>query len=71
VAKTLGLDSAEHWIRVEELNRFTWPGYDLWPIPGSPGQYEYGLLPQGLYEALRTAILERRARAGPKVHGRD
>jgi hypothetical protein len=26
VCRSLGLDGARHWIRFDELNRFTWPG---------------------------------------------
>lgn len=70
-ARTLGLDRERHWIRVDELNRFAWPGYDLRTIPGRPGEYAYGLLPKGLYEALRKAILARQTRMSPRVTGRD
>ena len=71
VANTLGLDAGDHWLRLAELNRFAWPGYDLRTIPGRPGAYAYGMLPQPLFEQLRAAILERqRARSG-RVLGRD
>lgn len=56
VCKTLGLDSARHWIRFDELNRFTWPGYDLRPKPD--GTFYYGMLPRGLFEELRNGIVE-------------
>ena len=71
VAAALGLDAGKHWLRLDELNRFAWPGYDLRTIPGRPGEYAYGLLPRPLFEQLRAAILERqKARAG-RVLGRD
>ncbi len=61
----LGLDSGRHWLRLDELNRFAWPGYDLRPIPGEPGRYDYGMLPRGLFRKLREGILARqKARAG-------
>lgn len=56
VCRTLGLDGARHWVRFDELNRFTWPGYDLRPRPD--GSYHYGMLPPGLFEQLRSGILE-------------
>ncbi|NIA72097.1 hypothetical protein HBA54_26245 [Pelagibius litoralis] len=34
VRQKLGLKSARQWLRFDELNRFTWPGYDLRAIPG-------------------------------------
>ena len=57
-AKALGLDGERHWIRLDELNRFTWPGYDLRPIPGTDRSFEYGMLPRALYEQMRTRIVE-------------
>lgn len=61
----LGLDSGRHWLRLDELNRFAWPGYDVRPIPGQPGRYDYGMLPLGLFEKLREGILARqKTRAG-------
>ena len=72
VCDRLGLDNAPHWLRLDELNRFVWPGYDLRPIPGSsPTAYNYGMLPPGLFEQLRQGVLDRqRAKAG-RVQGRD
>lgn len=33
IAKSLGLDAKRHWLRLTQLNRFIWPGYDLRPLP--------------------------------------
>jgi len=71
VARALDLDGAQHWIRIDELNEFVWPGYDLRPIPGRPGDYAYGMLPKALYEALRSAIRTRLQRVRPHVQKRD
>ncbi len=69
--RDLGLDAGDHWLRLDELNRFVWPGYDLRTIPGRSGEYAYGMLPKPLFERLREEILARqRARAG-RVLGRD
>lgn len=69
--KVLGLDSGRHWLRLDELNRFAWPGYDLRPLPGAPSRYDYGMLPRGLFEKLREGILARqKARAG-RIVSRD
>lgn len=59
VSRMLKLDGERHWLKLDELNRFTWPGYDLRPIPGTKGEYAYGMLPQPLFEALRAKILSR------------
>ena len=71
ICRALGLDGQRHWLRLDELNRFAWPGYDLRTIPGKPGEYAYGMLPRPLYEQLRTAILDRQKVKGPRVQRRD
>jgi hypothetical protein len=71
VSRTLKLDGDRHWIRIDELNEFVWPGFDLRQIPGGGGDYAYGLLPKALYQALRAAILDRRTRARPSLQKRD
>jgi hypothetical protein len=64
-AKALGLDGERHWLRLDELNRFSWPGYDLRPLPGKIGKYDYGMLPEPLFEALKVGIVQRhRAKRG-------
>jgi hypothetical protein len=69
--KNLGLDGGRHWLRLDELNRFAWPGYDVRPIPGRAGRYDYGMLPPGLFRQLREGILARqKARAG-RIVSRD
>jgi hypothetical protein len=48
----LKLDSARSWIVLDELNRFTWPGFDLRPIAGSKTQFAYGVLPPKLFRCV-------------------
>lgn len=71
ICRSLGLDGQCHWLRLDELNRFAWPGYGLRAIPGKPGEYAYGMLPQSLFEQLRTAILGRQKAKAPRVQNRD
>jgi hypothetical protein len=71
VCRSLGLDGQRHWLRLDELNRFAWPGYDLRTIPGKPGEYAYGMLPRPVFEQLRTAILDRQQAKAPRIQGRD
>ena len=68
---SLGLDSGRHWLRLDELNRFTWPGFDLRPIPGSPDKYEYGMLPPGLFQQLREGILARQKERAGRIISRN
>ena len=52
------LDAQQSWIIVTELNRFVWPGLDLYPVPGGrPDQYDYGFLPPILLKQVIDAIL--------------
>ena len=71
ICKSLSLDSGRHWLRLDELNRFTWPGFDLRPIPGEPGRYEYGMLPPGLFQQLREGILTRQKAQAGRIIFRD
>lgn len=54
--RRLGLDSHQSWIIVSEVNRFSWPGPDIRPI--EPGRWAYGLLPAGLFRAVRNRLVE-------------
>jgi len=67
VARALGLDGERHWLRLDELNRFSWPGYDLRPIPGTIAKYDYGMLPRPLFEALKQGILRRQHAVAPRI----
>lgn len=68
----LGLDSERSWVVLTEANRFLWPGPDLRPLtPGDPDSLAYGLLPHGLFEAIRQRFIEiikaRQARLVPRT----
>ncbi|MBX3501422.1 MAG: growth inhibitor PemK [Alphaproteobacteria bacterium] len=69
--RSLGLDEGRHWLRLDELNSFAWPGYDLRPIPGRRERYDYGMLPPRLFERLRAGILARQKLRATRVLRRD
>jgi hypothetical protein len=69
--KSLGLDYGRNWLRLDELNRFAWPGYDLRSIPGRPGRFAYGMLPPGLFQQLRDGILAREKARAARLISRD
>jgi hypothetical protein len=71
LCRSLGLDAARHWIRLDELNRFIWPGYDLRPRPDAPDRWEYGMLPKAFYEEMRVRILDLDRRRRNRVVTRD
>lgn len=56
VKAALGLDSAPSWVCLDELNLFSWPGYDLRPIAGTD-RIDYGVLPQPLFERIRRGVV--------------
>ncbi len=65
VKRHLGLDDDRSWIILDELNEFTWPGFDLRPVAGTPGRFAYGFLPPALFsELLKTARILWLARMG-------
>ena len=56
VKTALGLDPEPSWICLDELNAFSWPGYDLRPVPGT-NNVAYGSLPKELFEQVRQGVL--------------
>jgi hypothetical protein len=48
----LGLDAARSWVILDELNVFTWPGFDLRPIRRGERRVDYGLLPPKFFDRL-------------------
>jgi mRNA-degrading endonuclease toxin of MazEF toxin-antitoxin module len=64
----LGLDDRRCWIIADEVNRFTWPGPDIRPVPGAraAGPF-YGKIPARLFEQVRQALGEAVKRGGPRV----
>jgi hypothetical protein len=56
--RRLGLDEDRSWIMLTEANRFTWPGPDLrMERNGDASSVVYGLLPERLFERVRTTFL--------------
>jgi len=48
----LGLDDERSWVILNELNVFTWPGFDLRPIRRGDTRIDYGFLPPKLFDKL-------------------
>jgi hypothetical protein len=58
VKARLGLDELRSWIVISEYNEFVWPGPDLRRAPDSDdSSVAYGVLPTGLFAAIRQALL--------------
>jgi hypothetical protein len=55
VKERLGLDQDRSRIVTNEVNVFTWPGFDLRPIDTACG-FTYGFLPRGLANATISAV---------------
>ena len=56
VKRHLALDDARSWIILDEINEFTWPGFDLRPIPPSRDRFTYGYLPPILFNRMLTQL---------------
>lgn len=61
IKEHLGLDSERSWVILNELNLFTWPGFDLRPIGRDESRVDYGLLPPKFFEQLIAKFKELRA----------
>lgn len=57
VAKTAGLDDEQCWIITNQLNVFTWPGFDLEPVGGGL-VVSLGKLPPGIAQDMVLAVEE-------------
>jgi mRNA-degrading endonuclease toxin of MazEF toxin-antitoxin module len=71
VKQHLCLDEKRSWVILDEVNQFTWPGYDLRPIPGKKGQIAYGFLPPRLFENIKSGMLDLIIRRRSKRIARD
>lgn len=61
----LGLDESQSWIVTNELNEFQWPGPDIRPVTAR--RFAYALIPRGLFEEVRTAIVSHLKEHGLKI----
>jgi hypothetical protein len=57
VRQYLGLDEERSWVILDEVNLFTWPGFDLQPMPGGEDRPDFGFLPPKLFSRLRAGLL--------------
>ena len=58
VKRHLGLDDDRSWIVIDEVNEFTWPGFDLRPVPRFRDAFAYGFLPPRLFDAVMAKLAE-------------
>lgn len=56
VKRHLGLDTGRSWIILDEINEFTWPGFDLRPVTSARDSFAYGFLPPRLFESLMAKL---------------
>ena len=71
VKRHLGLDEQSSWIVLDDFNVFTWPGFDLRPVPGQKDRYHYGFLPPRLFESLIAKFSELRRHGKALQTSRD
>ena len=57
VRRDLGLSGDRSWVVITEWNRFSWPGYDIRPVPGREPSVSYGYLPGSFFRRVRDAIV--------------
>lgn len=71
VKRALKLDDARSWVVLDEVNQFTWPGFDLRPVQGSKTRFAYGFIPPKLFDQIVKRILTRAAVRGVASIPRD
>ena len=58
VKEHLGLDAERSWVILDEVNVFTWPGFDLRPIKRGETRVDFGLLPPSFFDQLIAKFTE-------------
>ena len=71
VKEHLGLDGERSWVILEEVNIFTWPGFDLRPIKRGETRIDYGLLPPKFFDRLIEKFKELRSQGKVAGASRD
>lgn len=71
VKRHLGLDDEPSWVVLDDFNVFTWPGFDLRPVPGQKDRYHYGFLPPKLFERVIGKFSELRRQGRSSRTSRD
>lgn len=71
VKEHLGLDGERSWVILEEVNIFTWPGFDLRPIRRGETRIDYGLLPPKFFDRLIEKFKELRSQGKAAGASRD
>ncbi|WP_375554679.1 hypothetical protein [Roseovarius mucosus] len=55
--RQLGLDEDKSWVVASDLNRFTWPGFDLRKVPGADKDTcIYGSVPPEFLSQIRSLL---------------
>jgi len=71
VKEHLRLDGERSWVVLEEVNIFTWPGFDLRPIRRGETRIDYGLLPPKFFDRLIEKFKELRSQGKVAGASRD
>jgi hypothetical protein len=71
VKRALKLVDERSWVVLDEVNQFTWPGFDIRPVPGSKNRFFYGFIPPVLLAQIAQRILRRAATLGVAAVSRD
>jgi hypothetical protein len=67
----LGLDGERSWVILDEVNVFTWPGFDLRPTRRGETRVDYGLLPPRFFEQLIAKFSQLRSQGQVAASPRD
>ena len=71
VKQHLGLDSEKSWVILNDLNVFTWPGFDLRPLRRGTDRIDYGLLPPKLFDRIIQKFTELQEQGKVATTSRD
>lgn len=56
ICKAIGLDQEANYVRLSEVNQFTWPSSRLAPLPHDPSRCAYGMVPEAFFLEIRKRL---------------
>nr|WP_234894556.1 hypothetical protein [Agrobacterium vitis] len=58
ICKAIGLDQDANYVRLCEVNQFTWPSDRLATLPHDPTRCDYGMIPESFFLEIRKKLSE-------------
>jgi len=58
ICKAIGLDEDANYVRLSEVNQFSWPSDRLAALPHDPTRCDYGMVPESFFSEIRKNLAD-------------